>query len=186
MVEINSSFIGKFKVGDNINHNLKILKALYDFRESDRENGDLLLKPITITIISIIEAVLYDFHLKPRIFSREGIVGLPKAIQDYILSKTMDKLEHYIASAKKHDLFDLADTDFYEALEELRKLRNRVHIQNEKGHFEADESEAFCNERKEQAEMVLEKVLRVMAAKHGRGARFNHVENFILPWNPHF
>lgn len=186
MVVINSNFIGKFKVGDNIVHNLKILGVLYSYYQSDPDNQKFLHKPIIVTIISVIEAVLYDFHLKARSFTREGIGSVSSSILDYIRSKKMDKLEHYIASAKKHDLFELADTDFYDALEELRKLRNRIHIQNEKGHFEPDEEEAFSSERMVQAEMVLEKTLKVMAENHSRGDSLHHVENFVLPWGPHF
>lgn len=186
MIEIKSDFIGKFKLGDNINHNLKILEVLYSYYSNDQNNRMFLNKPIILTIVSIIEAVLYDFHLKAKLFTSEGITGLPTQILEYIRNKKLDKLEQYIASAKKHDFFDLADTDFYDALEELRKLRNRIHIQNEKNYFEDDESRAFCGERKKQAEMVLEKVMTVMSAKFSRGDKFHHVENFILPWNTHF
>ena len=58
---------------------------------------------------------------------------------NYIRGKHIDELDKYISSAKKHDLFDEPDSDFYEALDQLRKLRNRVHIQNKKNHFESDQ-----------------------------------------------
>lgn len=60
---IDAGFIGDFKLGDNINYNLKILKFLYD--KDKEENSRLLNKPVTIVIISIIEGLLRDFFLKP-------------------------------------------------------------------------------------------------------------------------
>lgn len=96
-------------------------------------------------------------------------------------------MQKYIASARKHDFFDAGDTNFYERLEELARLRNRVHIQNEKNDTPRNESAAFTEQRKVQAERVLEKVLKTMAAKFPRPERAqNYVANFRLPWEEHF
>jgi len=99
----------------------------------------------------------------------------------------IDRLQKYIASARKHDFFDVGDTNFYERLDELARLRNRVHIQNEKNHAPRNESEAFTAQRKRQAERVLEKVLKTMAAKYPRPEHtHNYVADFTLPWAEHF
>ena len=101
MIEICSYFIGKYKVGDNINHNCEILELLYRFYEQSKEKEKkLLCKPITIAIISIIEALLYDFHFRAYTFTREGIKNITDEILSYIRDRKIDKLEKYISSAK--------------------------------------------------------------------------------------
>ena len=65
MFTVSSNFIGNFKLGDNINHNLEILQLLYrQFDQSKFRNKRLLCKPIIIIVVSIIEAVLHDFHFR--------------------------------------------------------------------------------------------------------------------------
>jgi hypothetical protein len=54
------TFIWNFKHGDNILYNLEILQTLYETGVTAK-NKSRLNKPITITIISIIEAILVDF-----------------------------------------------------------------------------------------------------------------------------
>ena len=49
---------------------------------------------------------------------------------------------------RKHDFFELADTAFYDDLDQLRRLRNRIHIQNVKNDFEPDDANAFTEGRK--------------------------------------
>jgi len=54
------TFVWDFKHGDNISYNLRVLAALYAARVGT-ENKDILNKPITIAIVSIVEAILIDF-----------------------------------------------------------------------------------------------------------------------------
>ena len=183
MISINSSFIGDFKVGDNINHNLDILKILYSCCESNTQSKSLLNKPITIIIISIIEALLYDFHHKAKYFTKEGVGNIASTVLNYIRGKKIDKFNEYIKSARKHNILKTQDQQLYDDLEELRKLRNRIHIQNEKKDFEPDESVAFSNERNISAEKALEKIMKIMSSQHKREQKC--VKNFVLPWQPH-
>lgn len=181
MVEINAGFIGIFKIGDNINYNLKILAELY--RVNNESNGYVLNKPIIILIASIIEALLYDFHFKAKRYTLEGIKNITNDVLDYIRSKNIDKLGRYIASARKHQIFNAQDKTLYDDLENLSKLRNRIHIQNEKNDLESDESSVFTNDRRILAEKSLEIVMKSMAANHNRNHEY--VENFRLPWCSH-
>ncbi|MDX3969273.1 MAG: hypothetical protein QHD01_22135 [Bradyrhizobium sp.] len=186
MVTINSNFIGNFKLGDNICFNLAVLKTLYDCRAAGNAQQRLhLQKPIIVLNTSIIEAVLCDFHDRVRTFTREGVANLAADVVAYIQGKQIDELEKYIASARKHDFFDQRDSAFYDSLDELRKLRNRVHIQNKKGHFEPDDQVAFNAARLVLSERALEVVLRTMARKFPR-PQHNFVQPFELPWNAHF
>jgi hypothetical protein len=186
MFEINSNFIGNFKVGDNINHNCSTLRVLYEkLNEASQNDKIFLYKPIIIFNTSIIEAMLYDFHFRAKKFTKEGIQNVTDDILEYIRGKHIDELEKYIPSAKKHDLFDEQDSDFYEALDDLRKLRNRIHIQNTKRYSDSDESKAFSKEKVEQSELILEKVAKTLSTKYARRDSFHHVDNFIFPWNEH-
>jgi hypothetical protein len=183
---VDSSFIGDFKLGDNINYNLDLLALLYREHNANSENQKFWRKPIILTNVSITEALLHDLHYRIKTFTVEKVKDITDAISDYIQGKQLDELEKLIASARKHDLFSLADTNFYERMDELRKLRNRIHIQNRKKDFEPDDHAAFSAERMRQSERVLEKTAKVMAGKYGRGAHFDYVRTFTFPWHPHF
>lgn len=185
MVTIESKFIGDFKLGDNIAYNLEILELLY--RAYDAVEGRekcLLCKPIILLITSIIEAILHDLHMRIKLFTIEGVRNIPSAVAEAIRLKEIDDLDKYIASAKKQDLFDEADKKFYDELDELRRLRNRIHIQNKKKDFEPDEYHAFSEKRKVQAERALEKVMRTMAKKFSRD--HDYVKAFELPWDAYY
>lgn len=186
MVVIESKFIGDFKLGDNINHNLKILALLYEqYAKGDDAQKLLLCKPITLLLVSIIDAILYDLHWRIRTFTKEGVRNVLKSSIVYIRSlKKMDTLEKYIASAKKNGLLGPTNDQLYADLDTLRRLRNRIHIQNTKKDFEPDEINAFSTVRKLLAEKAIEKTLKVMAEKYARETNF--VDDFTLPWEPHF
>lgn len=188
MFTVSSGFIGSFKLGDNINHNLRILELLYRTqRTASAEDAALLCKPIIITIASVCEAILYDLHLRIRWYTVEGVQNIAKTVMDHVRSKNIDEFDKYIACAKKHDLLEDDGFGIYDALEELRKLRNRVHIQNKKGHFEADERNAFRLARQKQAEQSLEKVLKIVLKKYARdSSKQGYVADFRLPWDEHF
>jgi hypothetical protein len=180
--------MGNFKLGDNINHNLRILSLLYESQsQCDIPQKEVLCKPIIIFIASICEAVLADLHMRIRLYTIEGVKNVADDVMDYIRGKKIDEFEKYIASARKYDFFDAGDTSFYEALDELRRLRNRIHIQNTKRHFEPDECRAFTLKRQELAERILEKVMKTMLAKYSR-SRERHacVADFQLPWDEYF
>ncbi|WP_316206849.1 MULTISPECIES: hypothetical protein [unclassified Bradyrhizobium] len=185
MVTVESKFIGDFKLGDNINHNLKILALLYEqYAKGDEAQKKLLCKPITLLLVSIVDAVLYDLHWRIRTFTKEGVRNILKSSIEYIRSlKKMDTLEKYIASAKMHALLGPSTDPLYADLDTLRRLRNRIHIQNTKKDFEADEINAFNAARKTLAEEAVEKTLKTMAEKYARETNF--VEDFMLPWEPH-
>jgi len=50
---VKANFIDIFKIGDNINYNLKILKRLYDAYGKEEQDKNLLIKPIVIINTSI-------------------------------------------------------------------------------------------------------------------------------------
>jgi len=186
MFTINANFIGRFKTGDNIVYNLKILSLLYrKFHESTDDQKKLLCKPIVILIASITEAVLHDFHSRMSGHTSEGIQNIAITALEYIRGKKIDRFEMYINSARKHDLFD-ADFDYYENLDFLRKLRNRIHIQDTKRILEENERDVFTKDRKKMAEEVIEKIVKIMSVKYPRPSEFaDFVDDFVFPWEEH-
>jgi hypothetical protein len=185
MFTVSSTFIGDFKLGDNIAYNLKILGTLYDLRaNASEEQKEALRKPIVVLNVSVIDAVLHDFYQKVRLLTREGVKNIPFAVLVALRSaKRLDKLDLYIDQARKHNLF-AEPPAFYDQLDELRKLRNRVHIQNERRNFEPDDYIAFSEERLVLSEHAVEKVLVKMARDHARN--HNHVVDFMVPWDKHY
>lgn len=182
---VGSSFMSDFKLCDNIIFNLSIMKSLRALRENDTQKSVLFRKPIILLNVAMIEAILYDFHRRIKWNTREGVSGLSTMVIDYIRGKHIDKLETLIASSKKHDLFDEAGSSFYDDLEELRRIRNRMHIQNEKRHFENDDRIAFSELRLRKSEKVLEYVMQSLEAKYPRTVNV-YTAPFELPWDTYF
>ena len=137
--------------------------------------------------MSIVEAVLYDFDSRIRWFTREGVQNMGADILAAIRSKKYDDLEKYIACARKQNFFDSAYTSFYDDLETLRKIRNRIHIQNDKRYSPAKEILAFQDNERILAEKALEMVLRTMWKKYNRPESVHgYVRDFIVPWEARY
>lgn len=186
MVTIESKFIGDFKLGDNIVHNLEVLELLYaQYAAASDRNKRLLCKPITLLLVSIIDAVLYDLHYRIRTFTREGVRNVIESSAKYIRGlKKMDQFEKCIKSAEEHGLLEVKGSALYKQLDELRRLRNRVHIQNKNKDFEADEYDAFNEIRQIFAEKAVENTLRIMAVKYERN--LDYIKEFKLLWETYY
>jgi hypothetical protein len=187
MVIISGNFIGDFKTGDNVNCNIATLELLYEYSTIGYSQRRYLRKPITIIIVSIIEAVLHDFHMRAKFFTREGVASLADQVIDHIRGRQQEDFEKYIASARKHDLLNSPNGGLYQTLDELRRLRNRVHIQNAGRDFEPDETLAFSEERKILGEQALEYTCKIMSANHARSPQVGgYVQDFRFPWSAYF
>lgn len=185
---IPANFIGVFKIGDNINYNLEVLRVLYEQYNTPDFEYAYLIKPIVIINTSIIEAILYDF-IRVRIQKAslsERIGNISHEVISAITSKKLDRFEHYISQVRIYDFFSLSDTNFYEAMNTLRKVRNRVHIQNEKWLKPENEDRLFNERIKVLSEKVLEKVLNTMHSRYQRNRYYQYVNDFNLPWDRHF
>lgn len=182
---VKANFIKTFKIGDNINFNLKILKVLYEGYEKLSE-GKKLIKPIVIINTSISEAILYDFIVN-RIKRPNRTEMLFFEIWSTLKNKDLHKFEHYITQAEKYDFFELKDTNFYNAMRSLSNKRNRVHIQNDGWEKPYNEGEVFNERLKILSEKVLEKILDTLAFNYPRREEYHgYVDDFELPWNRHF
>lgn len=188
MFLIKASFIGDFKIGDNVNHNLHVLVFLYrQYEAGSAYEKKLLCKPIIIGIVSIIEAALFDFHKRIKFFSKEGVTNLKQELIDHFKYEDSDKFKRYIEIARKCNLFEVTSENIYDKLDGLRKLRNRVHIQNTKGQQPPNEYDAFREEDKVLSEKILERYFKIMVLKYERESHVvGFVKDFIMPWKEHF
>jgi hypothetical protein len=87
------------------------------------------------------------------------------------------------------DLLKTEGADVYEQLENLAKLRNRIHIQNEKKNFEADEAKAFTYSRRLRAEKMVQLLMMRFGELYPRPihiVKSQFVDDFELPWKSHF
>ena len=141
-------------------------------------------KPIILLIASIAEALLFDLYLRIEHYTNEGVPNIPNKVLDEIRTKTIDEFAKYIHNARSKSLLG-ADADLYDNLHELRKLRNRIHIQNTKNHFEPDDGAAFSSARQTIAEKTLERLMKIMERDYTRVGVGGFVGEFILPWDEH-
>ena len=187
MFKIDSGFVGDFKTGDNINYNLMCLRALYKAQNSvTPAETSHFCKPIISTMAFIVEALLHDLFFRIQNHTKEGVQHIAEKVMKKVQSKTLDQLETYIASAKKHNLLSDDGTDLYDDLDELRKVRNRVHIQNIKKEPPRDEGDIFTFKRQKSTEELLEKILKHFSNKYKRPEDIQgFVKDFELPWAQH-
>lgn len=191
MNTVSGSFIGKFKIGDNIHYNLKVLNILYlSLKNLPSEHQIYLEKPITVILVSICEAIIHDFiFFRSKNFTREGISGLSKKNLEVLRSSNPWNFEKKIQLVKKLNLLNTEDQNTYTYLEKLAQLRNRIHIQNEKQNFEDDEHLVFKKIRRVEAEKMVELLMKRLLELYPRPAHITmseHVEDFKLPWKSHF
>jgi hypothetical protein len=189
MQTIPTTYIAKFKLGDNIAHNLDALGVLYRCFElsSSKEKG-LLCKPIIVMIGSVAEAVLFDFDHRIRTHTIEGVPNIPvKILRELRKANRKDRFGELIGKMEARHVFGKKrKPNIYTELRDLKALRNRIHIQNTDDSFEKDECDAFNETRKENAEKVLERLIKGMSKRFPRPEGARHVRDFVLPWPAHY
>ena len=184
MRELNSNFIFEFKAGDNICYNFEILKQLYEAKSKLPKNKKALFnKPIIIIIVSIIEAIFKDFYERIR-STNELIDILSSDTLKYFESKDLRTFESLIIAFKKHNILDV-EPFFYDYLDFLRKVRNRVHIKLNKGDLAPDDRNVFNERILEKSEIICETVITKMDMSYCRNILLHHyVDSFYIPWEP--
>lgn len=179
---ITGTFMWSFKKGDNIIYNLEIVWELYEAksRSTDKRKYN---KPIIVTLVSIIECILDDFAYRIRGHVRDTVPNISQADIEKFRTRKYDKLEHYIAASKKFNLFNRT-VDFYDLMDELRKARNRVHIQNSTNQLASDEYNVFTDALLTKTQRAFEVVLGTMIMRFPRHGRTIAPRSVPLPWRP--
>lgn len=185
------TFNWNFKVGDNIKHNLEEVLYLYKVKKeycSNTKEKQFLNKHISITLVGIIEAILYDFVVRlndatnqfPLIIDDKKRKEIKKYISEQKKSYEFKKLEVKMLRVKnysltqilnllqKFELLESKNSPIYNTLEQAIYFRNRIHIYNWYNNFERDEKYVFTDKRLEILEKLVIYVLTTMEAKYSR------------------
>ena len=188
------TFVWEFRHGDNIMYNFEVLQELYKARNNS-PNKDIYNKPITVTIVSIIEAILIDFltridqatnHL-PGNVDRETLDKIkleieskkrPVKVDDEVLGEQIylrRKMYHFgeiVSVFEKYELFGSLEEGMYRKLRHFGDMRNRVHIENYHQNLESRENRVFTSRRLAELEDVLATLWDKMKSDYKR------------PWGP--
>ena len=165
------SFIGSFKVGDNLVYNALILCDLVR-----RNETGLLNKPIVLQSGAIIETALQQIIFRAQHFNREGVPNISEDDRQEIESKKIERFAVILAVMKKYGILDSMGEDIYEELDELRKVRNKIHIQDflEFPKYSNDEHRVFTASLRDWALALLERVLVGLNANFPRPIGLEH------------
>jgi hypothetical protein len=177
-------FFWNFKRMDNVNYNFEILTLLYTAKTQNNSDRHFN-KPIILTIMAIIECMLYDFDQRIRGFSTDAFPNITSSIVTYFRAmKETDELKVLLPRIKSQNLLRIKTGDtLYDDLEHLRQVRNRIHIQNKYAVLQRDEVNVFTNAEVNLAETCLEKVCEVLCNVYPRWNKQPlPMADFPRPW----
>lgn len=182
--DFSNQFFWDFKRMDNVNYNFEIITELYILKKTST-NPKLLNKSIIILIGSIIECCLYDFLVRIKQFKSDLVPAITPAQVAFIkAAKETDLLKEIIIRVENQNLLlvNTGDT-LYSDLEHLRKVRNRVHIQNKFASPPRSEQHAFSSDELNRAQICLERVVDVLCNSYQRNQlRPIPMTDFPRPW----
>jgi len=138
-------------------------------------------KPIIILIAAISEACLYELVTRARFNVREGVPNISQRHLEAIRSSKKDGLDYLTKTCKQLKILGHPKSDIYSNLEEVARLRDRIHIQNKHGFQPACEKTAFSEEKLVISEKTLEQILVILSRNYPR--RLCYTEPIYLPWN---
>ena len=181
-----NSFIWTFKIGDNILYNLDVIFQLVD--DHNKLEGHNYAKPTSVLCVSIIEAILVDFlerldsatrHFPSKLDAkRTDIKNELEAEKNDFQSTYKGKVYQYkrlrnfgykelVEFYEKFHIFGPSPNP-YEALQNLGRFRNRVHIRNYFGNFERDESRTFSERRAQRTIDSMESIFKYFNKNYPR------------------
>lgn len=125
-IEINCTFVGAFKVGDNLRYNCDILCALVNANDET-----LLGKMIVLQAGAILEAALTQIIYRAQNYNREGVPNIEEVDRRRIAESKIDKFAVAIDVLKKYAVLNGLGEGVYDELHQLRRYRNKIHIQED-------------------------------------------------------
>lgn len=140
--KITCNFIGDFEVADNLVRNANALSRL-----SETNDKGVFNKLMAIQAGSITEAALEQIIYRAQNFNREGVPNISEDDRKKIESTTIERFNNIIQAMQKYKILDGLGDKIYAELEDLRKYRNKVHIQLDVGiaGVSRKENEAFSD-----------------------------------------
>jgi len=117
---------------DNVNYNFDCLDALAE-GSLKAPLPHLFYKPIFLLMTGIIECTIYDFLKKIHQHKHERIPNIDERDVHQLQNiKLPNKLYNFTNICRKYQLLG-SDPVLYERIHEMVEIRNRIHIQNERG-----------------------------------------------------
>ena len=175
-----------YKRRDNVDYNFKIIEVMIANNHGTSE-PQYYYKPIILIISSIIECLLYDFLKKIHEHRYEKVPNLDKddieALQNIDLP---NKLTNFSDICKKYSLLG-NNQEIYDRIQNIAKIRNRIHIQNQKNFRPLDESELWTKDQVKLCGDLLKNIFILMCERYPRPEQTtNHsnppLSNFPEPW----
>jgi len=182
--EYTKQFFWDFKRMDNVNYNFEIIKLLYIAKQNSGNNAKFN-KPIIILLMAIIECMLYDFIIRVNTYKNDPFPNITNIIITYFRNlRTTDELKAIIPQIQIHNLLRVPVGDnIYTDLEQLRYIRNRVHIQNRHNMLARDEYNVFSDPELQKAEKCFERVCEILCNVYPRwGNSPIPMTDFPRPW----
>ena len=173
-VEISSSFVADFKVGDNIVSNAH---ALYELVAAE---NDAFNKLIVIQCGSVLEACLNEIIYRAVSFTKEGLPNISKQHQAAIANEKNDTFYQLIDVFKTHKLLDALGAGIYDELHKLRRYRNKIHIQTDVKDAPRDEEKLFSADVRKWATSTTLKTIEFLSKTYARPEGIEGYVNTIL------
>jgi hypothetical protein len=166
-------FIWDFKIGDNILYNLN---ALFNLADDYNNSGKDYKKPISVTVVSIIEAIMVDFLYRldrGTTHFPTSLRHIEKSIKNQLNEETIkskfvgpDGQEHCYLTLKNFNFSSMIEVyeklklfgdnrKVYESLLRLSYFRNRIHINNYFNNFEKNENVTFSENRVQKTIVIM-------------------------------
>lgn len=183
--EFSGQFFWNFKRMDNVNYNFEIVELLYSAKKTNGNNSRFN-KPIIILIMAIIECSLYDFILRINQYNTDSFPNIHQVVVSYFRNnvRETDELKRLIPQIRSQNLLRVPSGDsLYDDLEYLRKVRNRVHIQNKYYTLNKDEHRVFTESELTKTQECLEKVYDALCNVYPRWQNQPiPMSDFPRPW----
>ncbi len=173
------NFVGEFKVGDNLVFNADMLCKLVGANDEGAFN-----KLVVLEAGSILEAALLQIIFRAQHHNREGVPNIPEADRRAIEGQTIDKFATVIDVMRRRRILDGLRLNIYDDLHNLRRYRNKIHIQDTidiRG-VSVDEVNAFSDQICTWALNLNLEVLQHLSANFARPAAIaGHVNDLSIP-----
>lgn len=123
---LDCNIFGDFKIGDNAAYNADLLSDLVEANKGGKFN-----KSIVLQAASLIEVAAIQIFYRATHYNREGVPNIVEADRNTIAEKQIDKFAVVIDNLKKYHVLDGLGAKIYDKLHNLRKFRNKIHIQSD-------------------------------------------------------
>ena len=98
---------------------------------SEMNDKGLFNKLMVIQAGSIVEAALGQIIYRAQNFNREGVPNITEEDRKKIKNTEIEKFNNILQAMKRYKILDDLGGKIYDELHDLRKYRNKIHIQDD-------------------------------------------------------